>query len=99
MSLTPAQVHATKAELQQNLALTGYTTAEVATALQTTPENINAILALHPRRIEDPWILRHYLLETLTVQHKQPVPFTALTGNYHQYWFLDADYIAQQHFA
>ena len=93
MSLTLAQEEATRHELAANLAKTHLTQAAVAQALDTTPKRIAEIMAFNPRRLEDPWIVRNYLLEQLQAQGVTPEPFTALVGDYHKYWFLDGNYI------
>ncbi|MFD1393799.1 DUF2316 family protein [Lacticaseibacillus jixianensis] len=93
MSLTLSQQRATKEEFKQNLALSGLDIQTIAAALGTSKPMIEADLQLRPARLEDPWILRNYLIEQIQTQGKQPVPFTALKGDYHQYWFLDGERI------
>ncbi|WP_407893192.1 DUF2316 family protein [Lacticaseibacillus sp. N501-2] len=93
MSLTIAQQVATKKEFKQNLAISGLDLATIAQALGTTQATIEANLRLEPDRLEDPWILRNYLLKQIQAQGQEPVTFTALKGDYHQYWFLDGGYI------
>lgn len=96
MSLTTKQMNDTKKELQANWALAQLTLLECAQALDTTPEVIENTLQLTIHRIEDPWILKNYLEEKLTAKGKESVPFTALVGDYHNYWFLDTDRIDQR---
>ncbi|EAE6452031.1 DUF2316 family protein, partial [Listeria monocytogenes] len=43
--------------------------------------------------LNDGWILRNYLLRKVAEVGKTPVPFTALSGDYHGYWFLDGEEI------
>ncbi|AVK63183.1 DUF2316 domain-containing protein [Lactobacillus sp. CBA3606] len=89
MSLNPVERQTTSQELQTNFRRSGLTDAQVATALQTTPEHLQAVLALKVRRIEDPWILRNYLAQQLTQQGITPVPYHYLVGDAADYWFLN----------
>ncbi|MCI1986086.1 MAG: DUF2316 family protein [Lactobacillus sp.] len=95
MSLTPAQMTATRQEFKANIERSGLSLAEIATALGTTPAVIAQSIDLHPRRIDDNWIIRNYLLDYLSAHHIEPVAFSALAGDYHRYWFLDADRITR----
>lgn len=88
MSLTPQQVHNTKQEFQKNLGLSGLTTPQIASELQTSPEKIECILRLEQKSVEDPWILKIFLEQHIVKSGKKPVEFSALQGDYHQYWFL-----------
>ncbi len=97
MSLTKQQQTATIAEFSENIRLLGQPLTTIATALQTTPETITAIAQLNARHIEDPWILRNYLLQQLQEAGLPHQPFTALTGDYRDYWFLDTARIAKGH--
>ncbi|MFD0896596.1 DUF2316 family protein [Loigolactobacillus binensis] len=90
MSLTRAQQQATITEFKQNLQLSGLTTTTIAHDLHTDPDTIVALTQLRTQAIENPWILRNYLLQQISAAGKQPVPFTALVGDYHDYWFLNA---------
>ncbi|RRG09983.1 MAG: DUF2316 family protein [Lactobacillus sp.] len=90
MSLTVAEKRVTKKELQRNLILSGLSEEQVARDLKTSPKTIQNILQLKVTHIEDPWILKSYLEEQILDQQKNPLPFTALKGDYHQYWFLDS---------
>ncbi|MBO1308083.1 DUF2316 family protein [Enterococcus sp. 669A] len=90
MSLTPQQMQDTIQEFQENLALSGLSVEEIARDLHTTDEKIQRILHLQQRALEDPWIVKEYLTEKIEAVGKMPVPFTALAGDYHQYWFLNA---------
>ncbi|MDA3965197.1 DUF2316 family protein [Enterococcus thailandicus] len=89
MSLTKQQQINTLNEFQENFALLGSSTQEIADELRTSPEKVEAILLLQPATIEEPWILKNYLIEKLIEQGKTPIPFSALIGDYHDYWFLD----------
>jgi hypothetical protein len=90
MSLTRTQQQATIAEFKQNLQLSGLTTTAIAHDLHTNTDTIEALIQLHTQAIENPWILRNYLLKQVSAAGKQPVAFTALVGDYHSYWFLNA---------
>lgn len=90
MSLTPAQTVATREEFKANIANSGLSLAAIGQALGTTASVIAQSVDMHPRRLEDNWIIREYLLTYLTAHHLPVTPFTALTGDYHRYWFLDA---------
>lgn len=93
MSLTREEQDNTIKEFKDNLDLIDKSIEEVANDLNTFPKYISDLLELRARRIEDPWILRNYLLDELKVNSIDPIPFTALKGDWHHYWFLDANYI------
>lgn len=90
MSLTPQEMQRTKEEFKENVERTGLSLGQIAADLTTTPQTIENILTLDVNHIEDPWILKNYLEETLKKQGKAAVPFTALTGDHHGYWFLNS---------
>ncbi|MBC1573270.1 DUF2316 family protein [Listeria booriae] len=90
MSLTQQQVTDTIREFQQNLAISEWSVDQIAAELQTSSEKINRILHLEQQSIEDPWILKEFLEQQIKKSGKTAVPFTALKGDYHQYWFLKA---------
>ncbi|ALQ15975.1 MULTISPECIES: DUF2316 family protein [Listeria] len=93
MTLSKEQMKATKSEFAENLALANLTIAEVAKELNTSEVKIERILNLKQRSLNDGWILRNYLLRKVAEVGKTPVPFTALSGDYHGYWFLDGEEI------
>ncbi|MBC1968731.1 DUF2316 family protein [Listeria marthii] len=93
MTLSKEQIKATKSEFAANLALANLTVPEVAKELNTSEVKIERILGLKQRSLNDGWILRNYLLEKVAETGKTPVPFTALGGDYHGYWFLDGGQI------
>ncbi|HAA9449766.1 TPA_asm: DUF2316 domain-containing protein [Listeria monocytogenes] len=93
MTLSKEQIKATKSEFAENLALANLTIAEVAKELNTSEVKIERILNLKQRSLNDGWILRNYLLRKVAEVGKTPVPFTALGGDYHRYWFLDGEEI------
>ena len=93
MSLSKSQLKATENELRENLEKSGLTVEQVAKDLGTDPDYIRQLLRVEPRRYEDTWILKNYLCEKVKEVGKTPTPFTALAGDYHVIWFLDARYI------
>ena len=96
MSLNPLQIQHTKKELRKNFELTGLSKSEVATDLKISEVKLEKIFNLKQRRLEDPWILRNYLLEKVEKTGQQPLPFTALAGDWHHHWFLDSNLIDQR---
>ena len=93
MSLSSKQIEDTKRELRENLDKSGVSVAQTAADLGTTPEYIEQLLRLEPKKLEDTWILKNYLIEKVKEVGKTPTPFTALAGNYKIIWFLNARYI------
>ena len=93
MSLSVKQIEDTRRELKENLDQSGVTIQEAAADLGTTQEYIMQLLRLEPKRLEDTWILKNYLIDKVTEAGKTPTAFTALSGDYHTIWFLDPDYI------
>ncbi|MEO1772100.1 DUF2316 family protein [Candidatus Enterococcus ferrettii] len=89
MSLTQQQKLDTILEFQENMSLANLTIEAVAEDFQVAPEKITRILQLQQNSIEDPWILKEYLAKKVEEAGQVPVPFTALVGDYHQYWFLN----------
>ena len=63
MSLTLTQRNNTKKELQQNLALTGLSKEQVASDLNISVTKLDEILNLQVNSINNPWIVRNYLLK------------------------------------
>lgn len=88
MSLNRVEHAQTAKELQENLSKVAL--EQVASDLGTTPEKVLAVSRLEVTRIEEPWILRNYLIKVLG---SAVAPFTVLTDDYHHLWFLDAAYI------
>ncbi|WP_455537740.1 DUF2316 family protein [Terrisporobacter sp.] len=93
MSLTREQKKNTIEEFQQNLEISGLTLDEIANSLGTDELTIKNILQLNMKHLEDTWILKNYLIKKIKEIHKTPVPFTALVGDYHDYWFLNSEFI------
>lgn len=90
MTLNVQQIQATREELQANFALTGLTKAQVAADLNISLEKLNHLFELTQQSLDDPWILRNYLMEKVEITGQTPVAFTALRGDWHQYWFLNS---------
>ena len=93
MSLSAKQKEDTRSELKENLNKAGVSIQEVADDLGTTKEYIQQLLRLEPKRLEDTWILKNYLIDKVRKAGKPPTVFTALGGDYHVIWFLDSEYI------
>lgn len=96
MSLTRNEQEATKAELQEALAVSGLSIQQVAEELGVTSQVIEDTLNLNCRAIENPWVLKEFLADEARKQGKEPVFFTALKGDYHRYWFLNARVIDER---
>ena len=93
MSLSAKQEEDTRRELKANFDKAGVDIKGTAEALGTTEEYIEELMQLRPRKLEDTWILKNYLIEKVREAGGTPTPFTALGGDYHVIWFLDAGYI------
>lgn len=92
MSLTYEEQEMTREDLARAMAELGLTPEQVAVALGTTPQNLRRVMQLDIHRLEDPWVLRNYLLEQ-AAERRVPVTFRVLNRDYHKLWFLDAAYI------
>ena len=88
MSLTYEQQIATKKELRQALALAGLSLEQVAEELGTSIQKVSQTLELNCA-IENPWVLKEFLADKARELGKEPVEFTALRGDYRDYWFLN----------
>ena len=93
MSLTKKQEDDTRRELRANYDKAGVSIQQIAEDLGTSQEYIVQLLRLKPRKLEDTWILKNYLIEKVKEAGKTPTPFTALGGDYHVIWFLNENYI------
>ena len=93
MSLSAKQKEDTRRELKENFDKSGVDIHKVAADLGTTEDYIEQLLRLEPKRLEDTWILKNYLLDKVGEAGKTPTKFTALGGDYRIIWFLDSDYI------
>lgn len=95
MSLNPQQMADTKKELHENFIRSGLSKKKVATDLNISTSKLDHLFNLTQQSLEDPWILRNYLLEKVAENGETPVEFTALKGDWHQYWFLNSRLIDQ----
>ena len=93
MSLSFKQKEDTRRELRENLEKSGVDIQKIAIDLGTTEEYIEQLLRLEPKRLEDTWILKNYLIDKVKQVGKTPTAFTALGGDYRVIWFLNSDYI------
>lgn len=93
MSLNAQQLAATRQELHANFILTGLTKEQVAADLQISLTKLDHLFTLTQQSLNDPWILRNYLLERVAAIGQDPVSFTALSGDWHRHWFLDSEVI------
>ena len=90
MPLTPAQEDATRAELKESFEKSGLTLAQAAKATGTSTDVIERTMKLDANRLEDPWILKNLFNDTISAKGAAPVIFSALKGDFHKYWFLNA---------
>lgn len=90
MSLTLQQMNNTRAELKQNFELIDLSKQQIADDLNISLVKLDHIFTLTQRSLNDPWILRNYLLQKVKEEGQTPVPFTALSGDWHHYWFLNS---------
>lgn len=93
MSLTADEIAATIDELQRNFDLANVSLETAAADLHTTPVHLKQVLNLKVTRIEEPWILRNYLVRVILDHEKEPYPFSKLTGNPRRYQFLNHQFI------
>lgn len=93
MSLSAKQKEDTRRELKENFDKAGVSIQEVAADLGTTEEYIMQLLRLEPKRLENTWILKNYLIDKVGKAGMTPTAFTAFGGDYHVIWFLDSEYI------
>ncbi|KAB8289402.1 hypothetical protein DSM100688_0482 [Bifidobacterium ramosum] len=89
MSLTSEQRAATIREFRENMALLGLTAERIGADFGVPGSTIERIIGLRSGVLEYPWIVRRYLLDKAAVAGVEPVPFSALRGDPHDYWFLD----------
>ena len=89
MSLSMAQRAATIKEFKENMRRLGLTADQMGDAFGVSGHTIQKIIDLKSGRLEYPWIIRGYLLDLASEQDVELVPFTALRGDPHDYWFLD----------
>lgn len=93
MSLTREQQQNTIDEFAENMRKLDVTAADIAASLGSSPSYVDQVVHLHARNLEDPWVVRNWLIERGRERGIELEPFTALTGDWHRYWFLDGGYI------
>ncbi|KRL53936.1 DUF2316 family protein [Furfurilactobacillus rossiae] len=93
MTLNPQEKINTEQELQKNFQLAGLTVAQATEELNISTTKLSHIMHLTQRSFEDAWIMRNYLIVKVKAAGKQPVAFTSLRGDWHDYWFLNAQII------
>lgn len=96
MSLNFIEKRNTIKELAANREIAGLTFEEIANDLQTNAAVIEQIFSLQTNVIENPWVLKEYLADKIQAAGKVAIDYTALVGDYHEYWFLNSQYIDQQ---
>ncbi|MDV7719334.1 DUF2316 family protein [Pediococcus ethanolidurans] len=96
MSLNSQQVSNTINELHENFVRSGLSKQQVADDLHISLIKLEKLFTLTQSSLNDPWILRNYLIQKVEENGKVPVTFTALVGNWHQYWFLNSRVIDQR---
>ena len=89
MSLSIAQREATIREFRANMALLGVDAKAIGGHFGVDSATVERIVNLESGVLEYPWIVRGYLLRLAAERGVEPVPFSALRGDPHDYWFLD----------
>lgn len=89
MSLTSEQRANTIREFRENMQLLGITVDQIGTDFGVSGATVERIIDLRSGVLEYPWIVRKYLLDKAAAAGVEPVPFSALRGDPHDYWFLD----------
>ncbi len=93
MSLNIKERKETINEFKENLKLCNLTVQDIAEALQITDLKVEEIINLQGSRIEDPWIIRNFILDYSKSNNIDIKPFSKLKGNYEDYYFLNTEYI------
>lgn len=93
MSLNIIERRNTRREFVQNIQLIGQTTATIAAELGISEQQLVEIISLKGRKIEDPWIVRNYLIDYAQQNNMRLIPFSKLKGEASEYFFLDSKYI------
>ncbi|BAQ31376.1 DUF2316 family protein [Bifidobacterium scardovii] len=93
MSLTNEQRAATIREFRENMRRLGLTAEQVGEDFGVSAATVERIVELRSGVLEYPWIIRRYLLDKAHEAGVELVPFTALRGDPHGYWFLDGSMI------
>lgn len=93
MSLSNEQRAATIREFQENMNRLGLTAERIGEDFGVSGGRVKQIINLKSGVLEYPWIIRAYLLGKAEAQGVELMPFTALRGDPHDYWFLDGNFI------
>ncbi|MCH9276710.1 DUF2316 family protein [Bifidobacterium amazonense] len=93
MSLSSEQRAATIREFHENMSRLGLTVDGIGKDFGVSGDVVKRIIELKSGVLEYPWIIRGYMLDKAAAQGVELTPFTALRGDPHDYWFLDADLI------
>ncbi len=93
MSLNAIERRNTRNEFTKNIKLIGETTESLATRLAISESCLIEIISLNGSKIEDPWIVRNYILDYANQNNIQLIPFSKLKGQASDYFFLDSGYI------
>ncbi|KAB8287728.1 DUF2316 family protein [Bifidobacterium avesanii] len=93
MSLTNEQRAATIREFRENMRRLGLTADAIGADFGVSGRTIERIVDLKSGVLEYPWIVRGYLLRRAAEEGVELVPFSALRGDPHDYWFLDDEVI------
>lgn len=79
MSLNRTERSDTRDELNANLALSGLTPDDIASALEWNPARTNAALSVTGAEPRDVWLVRDYLEVIITAAGQIPLPYSSLT--------------------
>ncbi len=93
MSLKIIERRNTRREFVRNIQLIGQTTAVVAEDLKISEQQLIEIINLKGSKIEDPWIVRNYIIDYASKKNMHLIPFSKLKGEASDYFFLDLKYI------
>ncbi len=94
MSLNITERKQTIIEFNGNMQIANLTVNDLALHFQVSDSKINAIINLEDSCIENPWIIREYLIARIIETNKILFPFSKMNGSYTSYWFLDKAYIS-----
>ena len=96
MSLSKEEKEATKEELGLAMQGVNWSSQDLALALSTSIEKVDEALDLASSFMENPWVIKEILADQARLQGKEPVLFSALKGDYRDYWFLDSSIIDER---
>lgn len=96
MTLNAQQIGSSIDELHENFIRSGLTKEQVASDLNISMTKLDHLFSLTQQSLNDPWILRNYLIENVKKNGQEPVPFSAMSGDWHRHWFLNSHAIDQR---